>query len=55
MTAKLISSQSHAWVTDHGKDEMISKDDNLYFIGKKVEEPTEEEIRSAIISLRSIL
>jgi [calcium/calmodulin-dependent protein kinase] kinase len=34
---------------------MISTEDNLYFIGKHVEEPTPDELRKAIGSLRSIL
>jgi hypothetical protein len=34
---------------------MISVDDNLYFIGKHVEEPTQEELRYAIGTLKGVL
>jgi len=33
---------------------MISTDDNLYFVGKHVEEPTQQELGDAIGSLRGI-
>jgi len=42
-------------VTEDGANAMISTEDNLYYVGKHVEEPTQDELRSAIGTLRSIL
>jgi [calcium/calmodulin-dependent protein kinase] kinase len=42
-------------VTEDGKNPMISRDDNLYHVGKMVEEPTQEELSSAIGALRGAL
>lgn len=47
--------QSHPWTTSEGSNEMISKDDNLYYIGQQVEEPTQEELGLAIRPLKGIL
>lgn len=47
--------QNHPWVTDNGKEPMISTEDNLYHVGKHVEEPTQEELRTAIGSFSSVL
>jgi len=47
--------QDHPWVTEDGANAMISTEDNLYYVGKHVEEPTQDELRSAIGTLRSIL
>jgi hypothetical protein len=42
-------------VTVHGTEEMINKDDNLYYVGQQVEEPTQEELGLAIRPLKGIL
>lgn len=47
--------QEHPWVTEDGANPMISRDDNLYHVGKIVEEPTQEELSSAIGALRGVL
>lgn len=47
--------QEHPWVTDDGANPMIARDDNLYHVGKFVEEPTQEELSSAIGTLRGVL
>ncbi|KAK4688150.1 hypothetical protein P7C73_g1956, partial [Tremellales sp. Uapishka_1] len=46
--------REHPWTTDHGEEPMITTDDNLYHVGKKVEEPTQEELGNAIASHRSV-
>nr|WPS94690.1 Ca2+/calmodulin-dependent protein kinase kinase beta and related serine/threonine protein kinases [Naematelia aurantialba]WVH01949.1 Ser/Thr protein kinase [Naematelia aurantialba] len=47
--------REHPWTTARGELPMIPIDDNLYHLGKHVEEPTQEELGKAIGSLRSIL
>jgi len=47
--------QEHDWVTEEGSHPMISRDDNLYHVGKHVDEPTQDELRCAVCSMRSIL
>lgn len=42
-------------MTEDGNNPMISKDDNLYHVGKLVEEPTQEELKSAVGVLRGAL
>ncbi|WVF67044.1 hypothetical protein IAT40_001787 [Kwoniella sp. CBS 6097] len=44
----------HAWVTEQGQEPMIETDENLFEVGKQVEEPTQEELKNAIGSLRGI-
>ncbi|KAK6907043.1 hypothetical protein I203_101032 [Kwoniella mangroviensis CBS 8507] len=46
--------REHSWVTEHGQEPMIETDTNLFDIGKHVEEPTQEELKNAIGSLRGI-
>ncbi|WVQ62880.1 uncharacterized protein L199_001029 [Kwoniella botswanensis] len=46
--------REHSWVTEHGQEPMIETDTNLFDIGKRVEEPTQEELKNAIGSLRGI-
>ncbi|WWD16832.1 hypothetical protein CI109_101264 [Kwoniella shandongensis] len=46
--------REHSWVTDNGDEPMIDTEENLYHVGKHVEEPTQEELRNAIGSLRGI-
>ena len=43
------------WVTDQGEEPMLSREQNLYFLGAEVSEPTQQELHLAISSLRSIL
>ncbi len=50
-----LISQDHEWVTEHGTHPMVSRDENLFEIGKFVEEPTQEELSSAIGALRGVL
>lgn len=47
--------REHAWVTDNGAEPMIPTDDNLHYLGSKVEEPTQEELGNAIGSLKGVL
>jgi len=47
--------QEHDWVTEEGSHPMIPTEDNLYYVGKHVEEPTLDELRCAVCSMRSIL
>ncbi|WVQ77452.1 hypothetical protein IAR50_007138 [Cryptococcus sp. DSM 104548] len=47
--------RDHRWTTNEGTDPMISTDENLYDVGKHVEEPTEEEVSHAIGTFRGIL
>ena len=47
--------RDHAWVTADGAEPMISREDNLYYLGSHVEEPTQHELSTAIASLRSVL
>lgn len=49
-----LTVQEHPWVTDNGREPMISTWDNLYTVGQQVEEPTKEELRKAI-STKSVL
>ncbi|WVQ94579.1 hypothetical protein IAU59_001659 [Kwoniella sp. CBS 9459] len=44
----------HPWVTEHDKEPMIDTEENLFEVGKQVEEPTQEELKNAIGSLRGI-
>ncbi|WVR04119.1 hypothetical protein IAU60_001118 [Kwoniella sp. DSM 27419] len=46
--------REHPWVTNHGNEPMIDTNENLYEIGKQVEEPTQQELRDAIGTLRGI-
>ncbi|KAK8861269.1 hypothetical protein IAR55_002088 [Kwoniella newhampshirensis] len=46
--------REHPWVTDNGNEPMIETEENLYHVGKHVEEPTQEELRNAIGTLRGI-
>ncbi|KAL7419884.1 hypothetical protein Q5752_005800 [Cryptotrichosporon argae] len=46
--------REHAWVTADGAEPMITTDDNLYDVGKKVDEPTQEELGNAINTLRGV-
>lgn len=50
-----LTEQQHPWTTAHGSEEMISKDDNLYYVGQQVLEPTPEELGLAIRPLKGIL
>jgi [calcium/calmodulin-dependent protein kinase] kinase len=47
--------KDHPWVTDDGSEPMIPTEDNLYYVGKHVEEPTQEELGNAIGTLRGVL
>nr|XP_019050083.1 CAMKK/CAMKK-META protein kinase [Kwoniella bestiolae CBS 10118]OCF29013.1 CAMKK/CAMKK-META protein kinase [Kwoniella bestiolae CBS 10118] len=46
--------REHNWVTEEGQEPMIETDTNLFDIGKHVEEPTQEELKNAIGTLRGI-
>jgi len=48
------SIKGHPWVTVGGTDPTISTEDNLYYLGKHVEEPTQEELGNAIGSIRGL-
>jgi [calcium/calmodulin-dependent protein kinase] kinase len=47
--------RTHSWTTESGAEAMITKDDNLYYVGQQVEEPTPEELGLAIRPRRGIL
>ncbi|WVO14779.1 hypothetical protein L204_102417 [Cryptococcus depauperatus] len=47
--------RKHAWTTDDGKLPMIDTEENLYEVGKHVEEPTQDEIKDAIETFRGII
>ena len=47
--------RTHPWTTASGAEAMITKDDNLYYVGQQVEEPTPEELGLAIRPRRGIL
>ncbi|KAH8090390.1 kinase-like domain-containing protein [Filobasidium floriforme] len=47
--------REHPWVTKNGEDPMPTTDQNLYEIGKQVEEPSEEEVGNAISTFRASL
>ncbi|WWC59895.1 uncharacterized protein I303_102457 [Kwoniella dejecticola CBS 10117] len=46
--------REHAWVTENGQEPMIDTEANLFDVGKHVEEPTQEELKDAIGTLRGI-
>ncbi|WRT65376.1 uncharacterized protein IL334_002319 [Kwoniella shivajii] len=46
--------REHPWVTEGGQEPMIDSETNLFDVGKHVEEPTQEELKNAIGSLRGI-
>ncbi|WWC87595.1 uncharacterized protein L201_002485 [Kwoniella dendrophila CBS 6074] len=46
--------REHAWVTENGHEPMIETEANLFDVGKHVEEPTQEELKNAINSLKGI-
>jgi ABC-type Na+ transport system ATPase subunit NatA len=41
-------------VTDWGCSPMMTVEENLFYFGKVFEEPTTEEVKQAITSLRSV-
>lgn len=56
LTAELeLTNESHPWLTNDGAEPLISTDENLYELGKHVEEPTSEELGKAIGTLRGAL
>ncbi|WVQ83489.1 hypothetical protein IAT38_005630 [Cryptococcus sp. DSM 104549] len=46
--------REHTWTTKDGELPMIDTEDNLYELGKHVEEPTQEELKDAIGTMRGI-
>lgn len=50
-----MSIQEHPWTTDETRLPMIDREENLFEVGKQVEEPTQDEIKDAIVSFRGIL
>jgi [calcium/calmodulin-dependent protein kinase] kinase len=47
--------KEHSWTTEAGGNPMIATEDNLYYIGKQVEEPTPEELQKAIGTFKTVL
>ncbi|EIW69206.1 hypothetical protein TREMEDRAFT_31309 [Tremella mesenterica DSM 1558] len=47
--------REHPWTTSKGDEPMIPTDENLFDVGKHVEEPTAEELGNAFCALRSVL
>ncbi|ORX36463.1 kinase-like domain-containing protein [Kockovaella imperatae] len=52
--ASIETLRDQAWVTANGQEPMISSENNLFYLGSHVEEPTLHEITMAIASLRSV-
>ncbi|TXT11008.1 hypothetical protein VHUM_01759 [Vanrija humicola] len=46
--------RANPWVTNYGESPLVDVEENLYYWGKEVVEPTVEEIKKAITSLRSL-
>ncbi|WWC68906.1 uncharacterized protein I206_102842 [Kwoniella pini CBS 10737] len=46
--------REHPWVTENGQEPMIDTEANLFDVGQHVEEPTQEELKDAIGTLRGI-
>lgn len=51
----MSSLREHPWTTDETRLPMIDTEENLYEVGKQVEEPTQDEIKDAIVTFRGIL
>ncbi|WVO24263.1 uncharacterized protein IAS62_005627 [Cryptococcus decagattii] len=49
------SLREHPWTTDETRLPMIDTEENLFEVGKRVEEPTQDEIKDAIGTFRGIL
>ncbi|OXG71710.1 calcium/calmodulin-dependent protein kinase kinase [Cryptococcus neoformans var. grubii Br795] len=51
----MSSLREHPWTTDETRLPMIDREENLFEVGKQVEEPTQDEIKDAIVTFRGIL
>lgn len=46
--------RENPWVTDWARQPMLTVEDNLFYFGQQFYEPTQDEVSTAITSLRSV-